>query len=313
MGLGFAQMMSERRYQPSAWRAKATRHGMPTRSLASARHAACTASRPFGRSTDSPAVPGCSARRTVLLPPVDDAAPGSATASRRLQHAPHLAEHATRLATYSSGVRLEAELPIAAVVRAGPSRAARSPRSRRSRPAASAARRARRRRSGEPGVGVVRRHDPTASPAAPCAARRGSAAWRAGWRTAMRAGAPAGPSSPRCPAVPDVDALCARRHRTAGEPAFLHGRLHGPPRPAQALREGAKDSARSRPAGSAMNSTSAAGGAFMPTLTPASGSGGRRASLPADRCGTAESHPAARRGCRLRCGARAGRSSRRAE
>ena len=33
IGLGFDQMMSWRRYQPSACRAKATRHGMPIRSL----------------------------------------------------------------------------------------------------------------------------------------------------------------------------------------------------------------------------------------------------------------------------------------
>src|SRR4030095_16895065 len=33
MGLGLAQMMSDLRYQPSAWRAKARRQGIPTRSL----------------------------------------------------------------------------------------------------------------------------------------------------------------------------------------------------------------------------------------------------------------------------------------
>src|SRR6185295_14362184 len=33
MGFGLHQMISERRYQPSACSANATRHGMPTRSL----------------------------------------------------------------------------------------------------------------------------------------------------------------------------------------------------------------------------------------------------------------------------------------
>jgi hypothetical protein len=33
MGFGLCQMMSWRRYQPSSWRAKATRQGMPIRSF----------------------------------------------------------------------------------------------------------------------------------------------------------------------------------------------------------------------------------------------------------------------------------------